>query len=160
MMKIIFLRGVPGSGKSTYAEKLICDSGFKKNWCRVVSADNFFISNGEYKFKPELLGDAHKACFRAFHDYVMGDDTDYLDLLIVDNTNVKLWELSPYVAVANMVGLGFEIHRMECKLKECAKRNIHGVPSGKIESMHSMMDKIPYHWGKEIVINTEGENVE
>lgn len=157
MMKIIFLRGVPGSGKSTYAEKLMSDSGFDKKWSRIVSADNHFICNGEYKFRPELLGDAHKACFRAFHDYCMYDS---LDLLIVDNTNVKLWELSPYVAIANMVGLGFEIHRMECKLKECAKRNIHGVPSGKIESMHSMMDKIPFHWGKEIVINTEGENVE
>jgi adenylate kinase len=51
---VVVMSGVSGSGKSTYAEKLLEQSQGVK-----VSTDHFFMVGNEYKFDPSKLGEAH-----------------------------------------------------------------------------------------------------
>lgn len=53
-MKIYFLRGVSGSGKSTEAMRLA-----NNNKDVICSADDYFMKDGEYIFNPSLLAAAH-----------------------------------------------------------------------------------------------------
>jgi adenylate kinase family enzyme len=53
MKNLILLRGLPGSGKSTFA-KQICNQH--------IEADMFFIQDGEYKFDASKLKEAHAWC--------------------------------------------------------------------------------------------------
>lgn len=115
--KIALLRGIPGSGKSTYTKENLPGAV-------VASADHFFSKTGPYKFNAALLGKAHDECKKTF--------TDALDrgeaLVVVDNTNVKVRDFSFYVHEARKRGYEVEIVRLECDPEVAAKRNTHGVP--------------------------------
>jgi len=50
---LYLLRGIPGAGKSTLAKQLGCTH---------FETDTFFMVDGEYKFDPSKLRDAHKWC--------------------------------------------------------------------------------------------------
>jgi len=81
------MRGLPGSGKSFKAKKLAGDKGV------VFSTDDFFMIGGKYQFDAKLLGDNHEKNYkRAVEAMKEGKP-----LIIIDNTNVKLWEMKKYV---------------------------------------------------------------
>lgn len=54
---LIIVRGIPGSGKSTFAD-FVAD--ILK--CQVFETDDFFMRNGVYVFEPEKLAWAHRVC--------------------------------------------------------------------------------------------------
>ena len=101
--EVVILRGLPGCGKSYFVRELR-RAGRE---VMVVSADDYFQKNG-YQFDPDALGEAHKACFRRYLEAVTGRKR-VADVLVVDNTNIRLWEVSPYVAVANAMDVPYEI---------------------------------------------------
>lgn len=134
-MQIKILRGLPGSGKSTYAERFTS--------AKVVSADHHMLEDGEYKFDPNKLAWAHAQCLREFLDSLIAP---YATTVVVDNTNISIVELAPYVAVGRAYGLDVEIIRFgpglrsaEAYIQTCADRNVHGVPIWKIQSMYRDM---------------------
>lgn len=95
MKKVIILSGISGSGKSTYAKKLVGDS-FGQEECTgvvVCSADHFFMQTGEYKFDASMLSLAHGECFKDFIEEVQRGTS----LVLVDNTNTSVAEIAPYV---------------------------------------------------------------
>jgi predicted kinase len=51
-MKLYVIRGAPGSGKSTLARK-ICDQ-FGQPYSRIAENDNFFMINGQYKWRADI----------------------------------------------------------------------------------------------------------
>ena len=117
-MKTLYLiRGVPGSGKSTYAKSL----GLKY----VFEADMFMEENGEYKFNPKKLGWAHNQCQRAVYDAMKtGED------IAVSNTFVKKWEMIPYLQMASEFG-----YNVVEKTMTGDYPNVHGCPKEKVEEM-------------------------
>ena len=86
-MKVYILRGVSGSGKSTEAMRLASN-----NKDIICSADDYFMKNGEYKFDPSKLGEAHGECLAKFRALVKAG----AETIIVDNTNTQWWEIRPY----------------------------------------------------------------
>lgn len=85
----VLLRGLPGSGKSYLARRLIeetlKDHQDPKN--HIISTDNYFYNKrGEYRFDPQRLPEAHDAAQKLFTQCACKGYSP----LIVDNTNIKV----------------------------------------------------------------------
>lgn len=139
------MRGLPGSGKSTY---------LKENYpgAVVCSADNYFIVRTEdggefYDFEPRLLPEAHKSCMQKFLRAV----TEGVSTVAVDNTNVRVWEASPYYQVATAMGYEVEVIRVVADPLICAARNIHGVPKDAVIRMAGSFEPALPWWGEKSV---------
>lgn len=129
-MKLLYIvRGLPGSGKSTIAEKLA-----PKWW--VFEADQFFCDKDEhgnpiedtYSFDAKKIAFAHKDCQErvrhSMHRCV--DDTT----LVVSNTFTQKWEVKPYIELAKKYGYEVQIITVQSNFK-----NVHGVPQESIMRM-------------------------
>ena len=129
-MKIVFiLRGLPGSGKSTFAEHLVVDGGV------IHSTDDFFVSeDGEYCFDPDRLNEFHSLNFLQFKNSLKSG----VPFVVVDNTNSRRREWIHYLLTAESFGYTVMILNMPHPDPEvAAKRNIHGVPAEAIRAMLS-----------------------
>ncbi|EGQ7683695.1 AAA family ATPase [Vibrio vulnificus] len=123
--KLTLLRGLPGSGKTTYASNMKAV---------LIEADQFFIDQfGEYKFNPKLIKDAHAWCqLETKRNLNAGRD------VVVANTFIKLWETKFYQELARTMTITFEIIELNGRYP-----NVHGVPPATIERMASQFE--PFH---------------
>ena len=125
---LILMRGVSGSGKSSLARSL--GEGGK-----VLSTDDEFMVDGEYRFDPEKIGENHgKTLEKATALMNRG-----VSPLVIDNTNMQAWEMKPYVLEAKDRGYEIEFREPDTPWKfdaeELARRNSHGVPLDIIRKM-------------------------
>lgn len=128
---IVCMSGVPGSGKSFYAAGLS-----KRENIFIVSADYYFLNK---PFNPSLLSRAHGECFKQTIDWALkGWD------IVVDNTNLNAWEISPYSLLAQSLDTPFEIHRVECDPEVAFARQTHGVPRAVFDRMVQQFNKRDY----------------
>lgn len=102
-----------------------------------VSADDFFMVNGEYKFDPKMLGTAHAACLRHFNEVVK----NYKDIIIVDNTNTTIAEFVPYAALANAYAHELHILTLVVSPVEAWTRNKHGTPFANVVKQAYNLEK-------------------
>ena len=148
MARILIMRGIPGAGKTTWVMK-------NHPHARVCSADSFFIDeNGEYRFDGSLLSQAHASCLREFTDTVRDLDAgDESAVVIVDNTAVRAWEISPYYNLASAYGHDVRIVHIHCDIDTAHSRNVHGVPRERIEAMEMSLreEELPPFWKLETV---------
>jgi hypothetical protein len=158
-MEVKILSGVSGSGKSHLARQLREEySSSKDGNVVIVSADNYFLQGGVYRFDPSCLTRAHAACFRAFLMAMEGyedHDCEWHDrygLIIVDNTNTTPEEIAPYVLGAQAFDYQPEIVEIQVStdddLQKCLVRNQHGVPAQAIIAQQSRMlrRRLPAWW--------------
>lgn len=123
-MKVVIMRGISGSGKSTYARQIhdLWGPG------RIVSADDFFMKDGSYRFDPSGIGEAHAVCLGKFLMHLQ----NRVPLVIVDNTNIRLWEFNNYLKLARWFEYKTEILTTMGFSGELIplyhSRNVHGVP--------------------------------
>lgn len=134
---VIVMQGISGSGKSTYAKKLLEQNPNGE----LVSADLYFMNGGEYKFDSSKLGEAHKSCMRNFLNLVIG-----YGIIIVDNTNTQLWEMAPYIQVGAAYGHEVRVVRCICPSAIAAGRNLHGVSEKVIMGMERRLEKPLPFW--------------
>lgn len=113
MNRLLIVRGLPGSGKSTYAQ---LQKGIH------IEADMYHINDeGRYDWKPENVHASHKWCQSLCKSKLeAGED------VVVSNTFTTLKELRPYLEMWDSV----EIH--ECKGQF---QNIHDVPNEVLRKM-------------------------
>jgi len=127
-------RGLSGSGKSTLAKQLGGE---------VYSSDDFFMVNGEYVWDEEGVPYAHFWNRGRVEEAMKKGDSP----IIADNTNVKKWEMKPYVELALKYGYEVELKEPQTPWKfdaeELAKRNTHGVPLERIEQKLKQWDHNP-----------------
>jgi predicted kinase len=141
--QVIILRGISGSGKSTFIENFFPGAV-------ICSADHFFLDNqGNYNFDHTKLGQAHSQCQYKFSRAL----DEGVSQVVVDNTNTKTSEMRPYINMANEHdGYDILIIRLDVEPDVAIKRNVHGVPAEVIQNMYDRMQPLPSHWVQETVI--------
>ena len=165
MGKVVILSGVSGSGKSTTARKLWNELE-PGTYCRVVSADDFFMVEGVYKFDPTKLSEAHGKCFRDFIAELQPNAVGKYnhDLVVVDNTNTTSEEIAPYILGAQAFGWEVEIltslphptTNWADYYAMCAARNAHGVGFDTIKAQHKrIVNRSLPPWWKNTHLYTE-----
>lgn len=121
---LYLIRGVPGSGKSTFARQLLICELVEY----VLEADDYFIDeNGAYEFNPLKLGEAHEQCQSdTKHALILGRS------VAVSNTSCAEWEVETYQNIAAEYGARFVSIILENRHNA---KNIHGCPDDKVEQM-------------------------
>jgi predicted kinase len=133
-MKTLFIiRGIVGSGKSTFAKTLNCPH---------FEADQYFIDKetGEYKFDGSKIKDAHAWCQKQVEDAMKFNEETYgleNSEIAVSNTFTQEWEMAPYYELANMYN--YMVFSIIVENRHGGK-NIHGVPDDKIEMMRKRFE--------------------
>lgn len=114
-------RGIPGSGKSTFAKTL---GG------QHYEADMYFINptTGEYKFDGSKIKNAHQWC----QGFVKSDMILEYPKIVVSNTFTQEWEIEPYFELAKEYGYKVFVVIVENRHNGV---NVHNVPEDKIEQM-------------------------
>ncbi len=152
-MKVIIMRGLPGSGKSYFANRLKLGGR-----AVVVSADDAHTVDGVYRFDPAKKAQAHDNCLRQALEEMKGDYQGFHDtncaLLIVDNTNIAVWEIAPYYRLAEVFDLQVEVVRLHCDFETACRQNVHEVPRSVIWAMYQMLmaEKLPPWWKETILL--------
>lgn len=148
-MKIYIMRGLPGSGKSTW---VLHNLGKK---CEVCSADHYHMVNGVCIYKKENAAMAHNVCLRSFAEQIFQSAQfwDSEKVVCVDNTNTTVAEIAPYYRLAEAYGYNPEIIFINCSLEVAIARNVHKVPEQTIYHMMQNLwqERIPLHWRQTIV---------
>lgn len=133
----IVTRGIPGSGKSTWAETFVRSYSqvHGAGSATVLSTDDHFVdSEGVYKFNINELSKAHAMCFARFCDSLR-----HFDVVVVANTFTQSWELEAYRWYSDAVGA--KLYQREFipdsigEAIEWANRNVHGVTKEIIGKM-------------------------
>lgn len=152
-VKLICMRGVPGSGKSTKANELKLKYESEGWIVHVFSTDEFWGPN--YNFNVAKIKEAHLWNQNRALLAMIEADSNTLDLnnktlVIIDNTNVQCWEMIQYIKAANWLDFDIEIVEADTAwafdAEECAKKTVHGVP---VEAIKSMLVR----WEKELTVD-------
>lgn len=142
---VYIMRGIPGSGKSTWIRNQWFADGERDPTAKVVvcSADAYF--GNPYKFDFTKLGAAHTACFDKFIKALTANNG--YDI-VVDNTNTTVKEMTRYYEVARAANYPVVIVNMDCDPSVAGERNAHGVPLNKVWEMFNRLaaHPTPTHW--------------
>jgi predicted kinase len=120
MNQLILIRGLPGSGKSTMATKMVVEQGYVH-----FEADQYFVEDGVYTFDYTRIKEAHMWCQVATRAALTEGK-----LVVVSNTFTQRWELQPYLDMVHDLGVVVTI-----VIATGDYRNIHGVPEEVIQRM-------------------------
>jgi predicted kinase len=131
---ILFLvRGLPGSGKSTFATHIW-------NEYAVCEADKFFYDKeGNYNFDPSKLKDAHAWCKNEVETRMKDHQINqqYYPEIAVSNTFTQEWEMKDYYELAEKYG--YKVVSLIVENRHGGK-NVHGVPDDKLEIMKNRFE--------------------
>lgn len=143
---VVILRGPPGCGKTFLADQIfkttvgIIQDTHRDN--HIFSADSFFYKGKHYQFDQMLLPKAHERCQNLYRDAVRKG----VSPVIVDNTNIKYWEMQPYVVEALKNGYYIKMIVPNTPWARSASqltgKCLHNVPRSTIERHLEQFDPI------------------
>jgi predicted kinase len=128
MKLLILLRGLPGSGKSSFAQYMFSNNIFE--------ADQFFYDeNGNYNFDASKLHAAHLDCQGRVEKLMqVSDSSQYGQEIVVSNTSTTESELKPYLDLA--AKYNYKVVSLIVENRH-GSSSIHGVPEETIEKMRN-----------------------
>lgn len=118
---LIIVRGLPGSGKSTFAAAMANTILFGAH----IEADMFFEGERGYSFDASKLPIAHEWCLKRTETLL-----NECRVVFVSNTFSRRWEYEPYVKLAEALNVPCHVLTMTGNYG-----NVHGVPVEAIERM-------------------------
>jgi|TARA_Y100000310_G_scaffold240081_1_gene243872 uridine kinase len=138
--KLVLVRGLPGSGKTTLAEIL----NFNED-AIMFSTDDLFMVDGEYKFDASKLSEYHKTNIDNVRQEMQKVKDGHLysipcfscNVIIVHNTFTQEWEMEPYYELAKKYGWAVISLIVENRHEG---KSIHGVPDNAIEHMRNRFE--------------------
>lgn len=137
MRKVALIsRGIPGSGKSTFNRILKSVASGVGVSMSIHSTDDRFMVDGKYMFDFNKLHQYHIGNLRDFTTSVMSN----IDIVVVDNTNIKARDYKPYIEAAK--DRGYYVMSLILQPDDLAKhfaRQSHGVPLDKLEIMRDSL---------------------
>jgi predicted kinase len=129
MKKLFLIRGLPGSGKSTFAKELV-GSDFL-----ICEADKFFYDReGNYNFDATKLKEAHESCRNRVETYMkdsLVNDQFYREIA-VSNTFTREWEMQAYIDLAAQYD--YRVFSIIIENRH-GNSNVHGVPDEVVKNM-------------------------
>ncbi len=126
--RLVILRGLPGSGKTTLARALVDQHGF-----HLYEADQHFETPAGYRYDPARVADAHAATLRAALAALESGRS-----VVLANTHVRRWELAGPLGLAVLAGV--TPHIVECLGQW---KNVHGVDDATRKAMARRWETIP-----------------
>lgn len=127
MVKLFVIRGVSGSGKTTYAKTIYPE-------LPLVEADDYRMVNGEYVFKVEETTLVHKKAQKRILELLLEGKN-----VVVANTFTRKWELDSYLTFLKEGGVEPEV---KITRLNTLYENVHGVPSEVVTSMKERFEDI------------------
>ena len=124
MSNLYLIRGLPGSGKSTFAP-IVCEN--------ILSADQYHTDkHGNYNFDSSKVRESHEWCQERTRRFLEREQD-----IAVANTFTQEWEMAPYFAMAKKYGT--TVYTIVVENRHGSK-SIHGVPADKIEMMKNRFE--------------------
>ncbi len=148
-MKVVIMRGVQGSGKSSWVKNNYPDS-------IVCSADNFRYKKGIYVYKKEETALVHEQCLKLFATSIVQSPDR---TLVVDNTNINVHDMSHYYKLAQAFERKIEIVLIMADPKMAAKRNLHNVPEEAVIYLHNKLITNTLPWDQRLIFSGLFETV-
>ena len=179
MIDVQIMSGVPGSGKSHQANGFAKVMTSEDEEGIIISADHYFypdlnarlgvgsgiyfgipfnladrvVTDLGYAFDPSKLPTAHQQCMEAFINALIATKNREHYTIVVDNTNIHNYEISPYYLVGEAMGAKVEIVRIESPLERCLRRNTHEVPAEIVTKMHETFSEDgPHPWEENVIL--------
>ena len=130
---LTLVRGLPGSGKSTFANLIT-------NKFSICEADLFFYDKeGNYNFDGSRLKLAHVWCFNQVRTRMEDNklNPQFYPEIVVSNTFTQEWEMEKYYELAEEYG--YKVFSIIVENRHGGV-NQHGVPEDKIEIMKNRFE--------------------
>ena len=124
-LTLTIVRGWPGTGKTTLANKLAAEN----DWVH-AEADQWFERTGQYIFDHTQLQQAHDFCRRKVIE-ALGQGKS----VVVSNTFTRHWEYAIYEEIARSFGATVKIISLT---KEYG--SIHNVPEASMQRMRARFE--------------------
>lgn len=133
---LILMRGAPGSGKSYLAKQIVeitIGSTFADYKSHICSTDDYFMVRGVFQFSKYRLPEAHDWNQNRVKQVLRQG----VSPVIIDNTNIEVWEMEPYLKEGVRNGYIIEVVEPNTpwakKAYQLFKRNTHDVPLATIK---------------------------
>ncbi len=121
-MKLVLIRGLPGSGKSTMAQALC----YNPDWVH-QEADQFWMKDGEYLFDASRLREAHEWCQTKKREALAAGCS-----VVSSNTFTTVKELRPYFDIAREFNIVPNVFVAQNNFG-----NVHNVPAETLDRMRA-----------------------
>jgi tRNA uridine 5-carbamoylmethylation protein Kti12 len=150
---VVILRGMPGSGKTSFARFMKLYATSRGLSARRCSADRYFDRLTGFNFNAAELSEAHQQCKQRFDDFIQAG----VDVVIVDNTNIRRDEFEYYQTHARCIRFCQVVSFICTSVHEAVwlnSRSLHKLPDNAVhrrfyeyEHANHYLRDIPYmYW--------------